>query len=208
MTGLPNEKLAFRPLRAGVGIVASTDRRWATLGLILDGAGRHWGLTARHALGELAADPAIVVAQGPWNTAGIAIAHCTVAELRIAPAAMDAVAFPLDAGIATTRETCGLGAWQGPPRLPVAGERVVKVGAKTGLTMGRVHSVNGARVEIAHLPDYPAAYLLSDNGDSGALWQSFPDLTPLALHCERQVGDGRAAATALVPILAALDLTA
>ena len=198
-----NERLGYRPLLAGVGIVPSPEGRWATLGLILTDNGRAWGLTALHALGNLSANPLIDIAQGPQGSAGTSIASCRRADLRLSQP-LDVVAFPIGTAIATRTEVAGLGPWRRAARLPLPGERVVKVGARSGITAGRVLRVTGSSVEIERLPDYPHTYKLADGGDSGAVWFSHPALEPLAVHRALQAQGGRALATTVVDALAAL----
>lgn len=201
-----NERIAYRPVLAGVGIVASTEGRWATLGLIVAGGTQRWGLTALHALGDLSANPVVTISQGPWRAAGISISSVPAQELRLSQA-LDVAAFPIDPTIPSSNETVGLGAWVRIARHPVVGETVLKVGAKTGLTIGRVESVVDHAAQIACLAHYPQEYALGGPGDSGATWLSYPGLEPLVIHLELRVNTGRAFGTLVTDVLTALDVS-
>lgn len=200
-----NEQRAYRPVFGGVGIVASTEGRWATLGLVLTGGGRTWGLTALHALGDLSSNPNIEVWQGPRQLLTYRIALCRPADLRVSQA-MDIAAFPLDTALDTRAEIAGLGPWRRTLRRPVADERVVKVASRSGIAAGRVRRVMGATVEIERLPGYPGDYDLAEGGDSGAVWFSHPAMEPLGVHRAVQTQGGRALATTLIDALPALNL--
>ena len=60
--------------------------------------------------------------------------------------------------------------------------RVLKSGRSTEITEGVIKTVTGIRVEITLHPEFPAAYDLSDPGDSGAVWLEQSTRAPVALH--------------------------
>ncbi|QDU94118.1 hypothetical protein Pla8534_19040 [Lignipirellula cremea] len=70
------------------------------------------------------------------------------------------------------------------PVLAERGMRVVKSGAKTGVTEGIVMGVSDELVVIGRSDDTPEGYVISDIGDSGSLWLRADDLAPVALHFE------------------------
>jgi hypothetical protein len=85
---------------------------------------------------------------------------------------------------------------------PVEGMLVIKAGAATGVTEGRITRVQGAQVTIKPLADFPLEYQLSDTGDSGAAWVESETRAPVALHYSAQSG-GESVAYA-IPMPAAL----
>ena len=48
--------------------------------------------------------------------------------------------------------------------------RVLKAGASTGVTEGKITRINGEEITLKPLDDFPLDYQLSDTGDSGAIW--------------------------------------
>lgn len=200
-----NLRLAYRPLKGGVGIVPSTTRRWATLGLIAEGSGRRWIVTAAHAVGPIAADGALAIHQGPWKEAGHDICNVAGSDILVAPA-LDVAAVPITVpGVTCVPEIADLGRWTGIEKAE-AGQRVVKVGAGSGFTAGVVASAAGGVVTIAPAPGCPAGYRIAESGDSGAAWLAWPTLRLTALH--RAVSSaGNAIAADIDDALTAMSLT-
>ena len=196
---MSNHNEHFRPLRGGIVIVARTENNFGTLGMVLtkNGADR-WGLTCGHVLGPLAgpvpsADPVFQ----PDNSATAFRVGETVSA--VADATLDCAAFKIDVAVTASKEILGIGT-PTAPKPPAIGMRVIKSGRSTQITEGTIDSVTGARVEIKIRSDYPAAYDLSDPGDSGAVWFEQSTLAPVALH--------RAGTTSGTSIAFALDISA
>lgn len=82
------------------------------------------------------------------------------------------------------------------PRDPEERMRVIKVGASTGVTEGRITRIKGDEVTIEPLSDFPLEYELSDTGDSGSVWVERETRAPVALHYSAQSG-GRSVAYAI-----------
>jgi hypothetical protein len=67
------------------------------------------------------------------------------------------------------------------PVVPTIGMRVLKSGAETGVTEGRIIKVTAEEVEIAP-PGMLPGYELSEGGDSGSIWVDAATNSPVALH--------------------------
>jgi hypothetical protein len=66
------------------------------------------------------------------------------------------------------------------------GMRVVKSGAATGVTIGVVAEVTPELIRIEKPAESPADYVLSDHGDSGAVWLDAQTGNAVGLHFTRQ----------------------
>lgn len=199
-----NLKLSFRPLVGGLGIVPSTRRRWATLGLIAEGDGQRWLLTACHALGDLSYGTRLAIHQGPSASPGAPICDADASDVR-QDFALDAAAVPLvPSGVGVAPEVIGLGR-VGVVRQAVQGETVIRVGVETGLVRGNVDLATPGRIEIVRPANYPTSYSVGEPGDSGAVWLSYPDLDLIGLHIAKSHG-GFAIASPLDAVLASLRL--
>jgi len=75
-----------------------------------------------------------------------------------------------------------------PRPLPKVDSKLIKAGAATGVTEGRITRVEVAQVTIKPLADFPLEYELSDTGDSGAAWVESETRAPVALHYSAQSG--------------------
>ncbi|MEO6802276.1 MAG: hypothetical protein ABI197_03415 [Granulicella sp.] len=200
-----NADLRYRPVLAGISIVNARIGEPGTLGYIAaDGDGALWIVSAYHvlcgaALESYIADEAIYqpAAAAPENR--IAVTRATRAN-----AALDCAAALLDLGITTVSYQIGIGASPAPIE-PVVGMRVIKAGAVSGITEGIVQSVDGDTVRIAADPAFPADYVLSEPGDSGALWVEQQSRAPVALHLGRS-SSRRAEGLSFRAVLAALQL--
>lgn len=173
-------KLAWRPLVGGVGIVPSTTRRWATLGVLAQGHGRRWLVTAAHAVGAVAAGQRVAVTQGPWGQPGHEVADALDTELLV-DAGRDLAAVPLLAGVGVTGATAGLGPWPGLAAVAV-GDAVVMMGASSGLVRGEVVALTATGFRVGRPAGAPAGYLLGESGDSGAAWLTWPALGVAGVH--------------------------
>jgi hypothetical protein len=182
----------FRPLRGGVRIVNPFRNEVGTLGFIgVDGA-RRFVVSCAHVLDQCD--------QGP--TPGVFQPSCEPANLIAAGAprlgASDCAAVEVAPEIGLAAEILILGTCGSPAAL-TAGMHVRKCGSTTGLTEGVVRVVGGEFL-VAPLPSSPAAYRLTDTGDSGALFVEAGGCCPVALCRGARVVGGRTWAV-LVPIV-------
>lgn len=202
---MPNSDLAFRPLIAGTSILNARVNEPGTLGYIAsDDAGGLWIVSAYHVLCNssllpFAADEVIYqpAAVAPEN-------QVAITQASRANANLDCAAAQLIAGIAGLDYQLGIGPTDAPIE-PAVGMRVVKSGAVSGVTEGIVLSVTGTDVVIEIDPTYLTEFVLSEPGDSGALWLEQQSRSPVALHSGRQ-SPRRAAAVSFSAVLAALRL--
>jgi len=67
------------------------------------------------------------------------------------------------------------------PIPPTIGMRVIKSGAETGVTEGRIIGIADEDIEIGPLA-LPADYELSEGGDSGSVWVDAETMGPVGLH--------------------------
>ena len=200
----------YRPLRAGIRISQGTTGKPGTIGFFGKSAdGKPWLVSCFHVLirppgwtgappqdGELIYQREVI----PTDRVG-------VINLSRANVTLDCAAALLDPGIEVVPEILGLGPI-GNPAVPVEGMRVVKSGSATGVTEGIVQRIQGNTVRIEPLKGFPAAYELSQGGDSGALWIEQSTRAAIALHRKGETGQGEfAEATAIGPVLTALGLT-
>lgn len=201
-----NHSEHFRPLRGGIVIVAASRLHYGTLGIVLTRTSSdRWGLTCAHVLGPVGgpvpnADP---VFQPDTSSASFQVG---VTDGVCADPALDCAAFRINVGVSATSELLGIGA-PAPPTAAFVGMRLIKSGRSTGVTEGQVHSVVGSVVSIRLLTSFPAAYDLSEPGDSGSIWCEATTHAPVALHTSGTSG-GLSAATAvdITSVLTALDL--
>jgi hypothetical protein len=71
----------------------------------------------------------------------------------------------------------------------VVGMRVVKSGAETGVTIGIVSDVTDLLITIVSPPIVPDDYVLSDRGDSGAIWLDAATGRAIGLHFSGRDGN-------------------
>lgn len=127
-----------------------------------------------------------------------------VTKLALMNARFDVAAAPLLPGVAVAPEIRAIGPIRGVAGA-VEGMRVVKFGAETGLTSGVISYAGETLIEIEEDPDAEEEYLLSDSGDSGALWVS-PDGDAIAMHFQGRDGN-RAFARPVPFVLETLGLS-
>lgn len=125
-------------------------------------------------------------------------------NLAMMNARFDVAAAPLLPGIQASADIMSLGPIRGVAAAE-EGMRVRKYGAETGLTEGLVSYAGETLIEIEGDPDVEEEYLLSDLGDSGALWVS-PDGDVIAMHFQGRDGN-RAFARPMPFVLSTLGLT-
>ena len=200
-----NHSFSFRPLMGGVAIVCGSVNRYGTLGCIAtsDGTDR-WILTAGHvfapAVGEVVTDgDPVFQSVGPGTQ---------VARVRLArsDAALDVAAAEIEESVDCVGEVLGIGQIRGACP-PVVGMRVLKSGAATGVTQGRIESLDGDRVVIVPRDGTPSKYELSDASDSGSVWLDEETHKVVALHqAGYDFGTEQAEALAIERVLDALQL--
>ncbi len=201
-----NHALTDRPLQGGILIINPTNGRPGTLGAIATRTNAdRYALSCYHVLGR-AGGGAFTDGEPIWQSlqtkGGTRVGQVFAADCA---AQLDLAAARLDPAIATVGAIMGLGPLAAPTD-PVAGMRLVKAGAVTGVTEGQVAGIQGNQVRIRRPAGYPTGYELCDFGDSGALWIDPETGAPVALHTG-QAPNGEAIALVLGVALAALQLT-
>lgn len=177
----------YRPLLGGIAICNLALGEIGTLGFVAttNDADR-WIVSCYH----------VLVGRGRQISAGITESIVFPFEQapqpvigEITDATVDAIVDCAAARVVNTTaagQILGLGKLTLPPRQPTVRMRVIKSGAATGLTEGRVDRVTtdarGLESVVISCPDFPADYELSKGGDSGALWVDADSLAPVALH--------------------------
>lgn len=202
---MSNPDLNFRPIISGTSILNARVNEPGTLGYIAtDNAGDLWIVSAYHVL----CDPALL----PYSADEPIYQPAAVApEYRIATTSathanpdLDCAAAQLIPGITGLNYQLAIGPTTQPAQ-PVAGMRVIKSGAVSGVTEGVILSVNDPDVLILTDPTYPTDYILSQPGDSGSLWLDQQTHAPIALH-SGSPSARHAAAKAFPAVLEALNL--
>src|SRR5579871_1214929 len=180
---MSNRDLNFRPIISGTSILNARVNEPGTLGYIAtDAAGGLWIVSAYHVLCNSAllhytVDEPIYQPAAIAPEYKIAITSATRANPQL-----DCAAAQLLPGLTGLNYQLGIGPTS-PPTQPVAGMRVIKSGAASGVTEGIILSVNDPDVLIQTDPTYPADYILTQPGDSGSLWLDQQSHSPVALHC-------------------------
>ncbi len=187
-----NLKRTYGNLRGGLQIMNRALEEPGTLGMIVSADGAPCLISARHVLARNRPGIGDAVVQGP-GAPDIAIVERVSSRL-------DCAAARLAAGVQFAPEILTIGPLT-PIKDPAEGMRVVKVGASTGVTEGRITRVNGDEVTIKPLADFPLEYQLSDTGDSGSVWVEIATRAPVALHYSAQSGGGSVAFAIPLPIV-------
>lgn len=168
-----------------------------TLGMIVASAGAPYLISARHVLAKNRPGIGDAICQ-PAGAKAIAIVDRVSAQLDCARARL------VDGEVFTELEILHIGILT-TPRDPVEG--MIKTGAATGVTQGKVLRINGNEVTIKPLSDFPLEYQLSDTGDSGAIWVESQSHAPVAMHYSAQSGGASVAyAIPLPAVLRELQL--
>lgn len=202
-----NHSEHFRPLRGGIVVVAATRQHFGTLGMVVTLTGiDRWGLTCAHVLGPVGGPvPQADTVFQPDNSAASFRVGATVAARS--DQTLDCAAFLINPGVTTSKEILGIGT-PAAPIAPAAGMRVVKSGRSTEITEGVINVVTGTTIEVKLHPDFPAAYDLSDPGDSGAVWFEQSSRAPIGLHrAGTTSGPSFATATDITAVLTALGFS-
>ena len=202
---LYNHQLTFRPLLGGVEIYVPRVNEVGTLGFLArDGADgdQRWLVSCYHVLvGGPGSAP--VLAEGVLQPAAAPLPAAFVDALRCDPV-LDCAAAKIAGGVGVTCEILGVGPI-GVPADALVGMRVIKSGAATGITEGVILEIQGDDVIIGIPEGFDPNYDLSRAGDSGALWLSREDFSPVALHISEMGGpQKRVKARRILSILAAL----
>lgn len=169
----------YDKLRGGLQIMNVELQEPGTLGMIVVFGGAPYLVSAKHVLA------------GPRRGIGDAVrqpnGRFDIAVVDRISATLDCAAARLNAGQQFELEILNIGKLVSPVD-PVEEMRVMKVGASTGATQGRVTRVEGNQVVIKPLKDFPLDYQLSEGGDSGAVWVDMDSRAPVALHFSAQSG--------------------
>jgi hypothetical protein len=169
----------YGKLRGGLQIMSREVGEPGTLGMIIVSGGAPFLISARHVLAKNGPGIGDAICQ-PAGTQTIAIVERVSDRLDCACARLtDGQPYALEIlhiGVPTT------------PRDPEEGMRVLKAGAATGVTEGRITRVDGDEITIKPLSDFPLEYQLSDTGDSGAIWVESTSRAPIGLHYSAQSG--------------------
>lgn len=180
-----------------------------TLGCILtDNANNRWLLSCYHVLCRVDADmppgleEPIFHPFSQLNPNPIATISAATANRQIDCAAARIL------GGAVFGEILGIGRISDVPIPPALGMRVLKSGAETGVTEGRIVRIRQDEFEIAPL-NLPDDFEITEGGDSGSLWIDADSHSPVGMHFK---GNDRgtpecAFAKPLASVLAALNLS-
>jgi len=176
-----NHIQSFVPLRGGIAIVNPNVNEIGTLGFVAtsDGMDR-WIVSCYHVLCR---NHGGTFPTGAFEPILLPFAARQEVDIEVTDTMADR---NLDcaAALVPNREAIGriLGIGKlAQPAEPQEGHRVIKSGAATGVTEGRIVRVSNDKVEIGLL-DSPDGYELSKAGDSGAIWIDADTHEPIALH--------------------------
>ncbi|MEX1185892.1 MAG: hypothetical protein WEA80_04825 [Gemmatimonadaceae bacterium] len=195
------------PLVSGSKIVNGRTGSPGTLGFVGVGPGNeHVLVSCYHVLGRTRGATEPPSDGEPIWQPGSELTSEMIALTRLAMmnARFDVAAAPLLPGVPVAPEIRTLGPIRGVADA-VEGMRVLKFGAETGLTAGVISYAGETLIEIAPDPDAAEEYVLTEHGDSGALWVS-PGGEVIAMHFQGRDGN-RAYARPLPFVLATLGLS-
>ncbi len=201
-----NHQLRYRPLCPGVMIYNPRVGRRGTLGLFAtsNGADR-WLISANHVLQPDTNPQALDPVYQPFNGASQDVVART--SITLSNTNLDFGAAEIEPGIAVNNFLLGVGVL-GPPRSPRVGLHVMKAGSATGITEGVIEHVDSDKIRIVVPSAYPAGYILSSVGDSGAVWVARSSRRPVALHVGGNVtGPETATAIAISRVFADFGLS-
>lgn len=173
-----------RPLVSGIRIVNAVTGVPGTLGCIgLDLDDRPWLVSCYHVLGRSRQSTDVVrndepILQSTLDQGGGVVARTQTDKMN---SALDYAAALIVPQIGVSKSVLELDAVE---RIvdAVVGMRVVKSGAETGVTMGIVTEVTDRLITIERPLDAVDAYVLSDRGDSGAVWLDAQTGRAIGLH--------------------------
>jgi hypothetical protein len=199
-----NHIQTFKPLRGGIAIVNPNVNEIGTLGFVAtsDGADR-WIVSCYHVLcrnhGRVFPAGTIEPIVLPFGVTNEVVAQVTDALVSRE--------FDCAAALVPSRQAIGriLGIGRLTlPAEPQQGHRVIKSGAATGITEGKIVRVSSQEVDVGLL-ESPDGYELSKGGDSGALWIDADTYAPVALHLGGNAR-GQAESVQAVPLRLVLEV--
>ena len=180
-----------RPLVSGIRIVNEVTGSPGTLGCIgLDGDDNPWIVSCYHVLGRNRQS-----ADVPNNDEAILQSTLALGGGIVARTRTGKMNSALDYGAAIIVPAIGISSsvleLEKLDRIAdaVVGMRVVKSGAETGVTIGIVTEVTDVLITIASPPVVPDDYVLSDRGDSGAIWLDAETGRAIGLHFSGRDGN-------------------
>lgn len=198
----------YRPLVSGVRIVNEITGIPGTLGCIgVDVAGNTWIVSADHVLGRPRQSPDVAGNDEPIFQSTLALGGGIVARTRTGKMnrALDFAAAIIVPNIDVSPSVLELVDPLQRTADAVVGMRVVKSGAETGVTIGIVSEMTDSLITIVSPPIVPDDYVLSDRGDSGAIWLDAATGRAIGMHFSGRNGD-TAYARPLAVVLGALEL--
>jgi hypothetical protein len=199
--------LAYRPLLSGISIANEVTGVPGTLGCIgLDDADQPWIVSCYHVLGRGRQSAGAPANDEPILQSTIALGGGAIARTRLEKmnALLDYAAALVLPGVGVSTSVFDLDKLE---RISTAveGMKVTKSGAETGVTTGIVTDVGNGLITIENPLEAPDDYVLSDRGDSGAVWLDVQTGHAIGLHFSG-VNSRRAFARPLGGVLKALGL--
>jgi hypothetical protein len=196
-----------RPLVSGIRIVNAITGRPGTLGCIgLDLDDKPWIVSCYHVLGRNRQSTDVARNDEAILQSTVDLGGGVVARTRT-----DKMSRTLDYGAAIIVPDVGVSTsvleLDNVQRIAeaVVGMRVIKSGAETGVTVGIITEVTDILITIERPLDAPDPYVLSDLGDSGAVWLDVQTGRAIGLHFSGRDGS-TAFARPLGSVLTALGL--
>ncbi|MDP9203799.1 MAG: S1 family peptidase [Gemmatimonadota bacterium] len=180
-----------RPLVSGIRIVNAVTGSPGTLGCIgLDADDKPWIISCYHVLGRRRQSTDIAlndepILQSTFDLGGGVVARTRTDKMN---ATLDYGAAIIVPEIGVSTEVLELDKVQ---RIAdaVVGMTVVKSGAETGVTMGIVTAATDTLITIEQPFDAAEAYVLSERGDSGAVWLDAQTGRAIGLHFSGRDGN-------------------
>jgi len=199
--------LAYRPLVSGIRITNEVTDNPGTLGCIgLDAQDQPWIVSCYHVIGR-GRQPTSAPASGEAILQStVALGGGIVARTRLEKmnSLLDIAAAIIVPDVGVSSSVLELNDIQ--QIIPaVEGMRVVKSGAETGVTIGVVSDVTDELITVVSPPDAADDYVISDRGDSGAIWLDADTGHAVGLHFSG-VNSQKAYARPLAKVLGALGL--
>jgi hypothetical protein len=174
----------YRPLVSGVRIMNAITGYPGTLGCIgLDADDKPWIVSCYHVLGRGRLHANIVgndepILQSTPDLGGGVVARTRISKMN---SALDYGAAIVVPEIDVSTAVLELDKLQRVADAEV-GMRVVKSGAATGVTMGVVAEVTPVLITIEKPAEASEDYMLTDRGDSGAVWMDAQTGNAVGLH--------------------------
>jgi hypothetical protein len=180
-----------RPLVSGIRITNAVTGSPGTLGCIgLDGADNPWIVSCYHVLGRNRQSADVpnndeAILQSTIDLGGGIVARTRTGRMN---PALDYGAAIIVPAIGVSTSVLELDKLD-KIALAVVGMRVVKSGAETGVTIGIVTDLTDTLITIESPPVIPDDYVLSDRGDSGAIWLDADTGRAVGLHFSGRDGN-------------------